>query len=110
MRSVFGFRGGRLLRTGADDDIHSAARLNLHAGSGVLLDDVSHRHPVVRNLHLATELQTRLLENLLRPAQGVVGDARNLYVRGSLADRDRYGRAEPGGLACGATRILPGYQ
>jgi hypothetical protein len=99
-----------LLRTRAYDDIHSAARLHLHAGSRVLLDDVTHRHLVVRNLHLATELQSRLLEDLLRTAQSVVGDAGNLYVRGSLADRDLYGRADPGGLACVATRILPGYQ
>jgi hypothetical protein len=76
----------------------------------VLLDDVRHRHPVVRNLHLATELQTCLLEDLLSLAQGEVGDARNLYVRGSLADRDRYDRADPGGLAWVATRILSGYQ
>ena len=66
LRIVFRLRGGRLLRTGADDDVHGATRFHLRSGSWMLFDHVTRRHLVVRDLHLAAELQTRVLEDLLR--------------------------------------------
>src|SRR5215213_9145863 len=76
--SIFCVRAGTLLRTGADDNVHGAARLHLRAGSWVLFDDVTRRHPVVRDFHLAAELQTCFLEDLLGPTDGLVVDAGNL--------------------------------
>src|SRR5215213_6515555 len=75
---IFCVRGGTLLGTGADNNVHRGARLHLRAGSWVLFDDVTRRHPVVRDFHLAAELQTCFLEDLLGPTEGLVVDAGNL--------------------------------
>jgi len=107
---VFRVRDGRLLRTGADDDVHCAARLYLRAGGWMLLYDVAFGHPVVRDLHSAAELETRLLEDLPYRTQGLAVDTGNLYAPGALTNRDRDCRAHLGGIVRTATGFLPDHE
>src|SRR5918998_373655 len=99
-----------VLRTGAHNDVHRVTRLHLRAGSWMLLDDVTRGDPVVRDLYLATEFQICGLEDLLYLTEGQVVDAGDLYVRGSLANRNRDDRAYLGGLVGAASGILPDHE